>query len=48
MDFYAITLNLMLEDYKKNGITIEEADRLYKFWNITTIYKNGKVEFINE
>lgn len=46
--FYKCVLDLMLKDYKTKGITIEQAEDLYKDWNIATIYKNGKVEFINE
>jgi len=46
--FYKCALGLMLKDYKTKGITIEQAEDLYKVWNIATIYKNGKVEFINE
>lgn len=46
--FYKCCVGLMLKDYKDKGITIEEAERLYRDWNIATIYKNGKVEFINE
>jgi hypothetical protein len=46
--FYNCVLNLMLEDYKKKGMTLEDAYHLYERFNIATIYKNGKVEFINE
>lgn len=46
--FYKCALGLMLKDYKTKGITIEQAEDLYKKWNIITIYKNGKVDFINE
>lgn len=46
--FYKCALGLMLKDYKDNGITIEQAERLYKDWNIATIYKNGKIEFVEE
>lgn len=46
--FYKCALGLILKDYKNKGITIEQAEDLYKGWNIATIYKNGKVEFINE
>ena len=46
--FYKCALGLMLKDYKTKEITIEQAEDLYKKWNIATIYKNGKVEFINE
>ena len=46
--FYKCALGLMLKDYKTKGITIEQAEDLYKKWNIATIYKNGKVEFLNE
>lgn len=48
MKYYNLVLRLMLEDYKKTGITLEQAEDLYKKWNIATIYKNGKVDFINE
>ena len=46
--FYKCVLDLMLKDYKTKGITIEQAYELYERFNIATIYKNGKVEFINE
>ena len=48
MEYYNLVLRLMLEDYKKTGITLEQAEELYEKWNIITIYKNGKVDFINE
>lgn len=48
MEYYNLVLRLMLEDYKKKGITIQQADELYDKFNIITIYKNRKVEFINE
>lgn len=46
--FYRCILALELKDYKEKGMTIEQAEKLYKDWNIATIYKNGRVEFINE
>ena len=46
--FYRCCVGLMLKDYKDKGITLEEAYKLYNDWNIATIFKNGKVEFINE
>ena len=46
--FYKCCVGLMLKDYKDKGMTLEEAYKLYNDWNIATIYKNGKVEFINE
>lgn len=46
--FYKCALGLMLKDYKTKGITIEQVEDLYKKWNIATIFKNGKVDFINE
>lgn len=48
MEFYNKVFNLMLEDYKTKGITLEQAYELYEIYHIATIYKNGKVEFINE
>ena len=48
MEYYNLVLKLMLEDYKKTGITLEQAEELYERFNIITIYKNGKVDFINE
>ena len=48
MEYYNLVLKLMLEDYKKTGITLEQAEELYDRFNIITIYKNGKVDFINE
>ena len=46
--FYKCALSLQLIDYKSKGMTLEQAYKLYDDWNIATIYKNGKVEFINE
>lgn len=46
--FYRCVLSLELKDYKEKGITLDQAERLYRDWNIATIFKNGKVEFINE
>lgn len=46
--FYRCVLSLELKDYKEKGMTLEQAYKLYDDWNIATIYKNGKVEFINE
>ena len=46
--FYRCVVGLMLKDYKEKGMTLDQAERLYRDWNIATIYKNGKVEFINE
>lgn len=46
--FYNCVLSLMLNDYKVKGITLEQAEELYEKWNVATIYKNGKVEFVNE
>lgn len=46
--FYKCALGLMLKDYKLKGMTLEDAYHLYERFNIATIYKNGKVEFINE
>ena len=46
--FYNCVIGLMLADYKKTGITLEQAEELYDRFNIITIYKNGKVDFINE
>ena len=46
--FYRYVVGLMLKDYKEKGMTIEQAEKLYKDWNIATLYKNGRVEFINE
>ena len=43
--FYRCALSLMLDDYKKNGITLEQAEDLYKCWKIATIFKNGKITF---
>lgn len=40
-------INLILKDYKEKGMTLEDAYHLYERFNIATIYKNGKVEFIN-
>ena len=48
MKYYNLVLRLIIEDYKKMGLTIEQADELYDRFNIITIYKNGKVDFINE
>ena len=48
MKYYNLVLRLMIEDYKKMGLTIEQADELYDRFNIITIYKNGKVDFTNE
>lgn len=48
MEFYNKVLSLMLEDYKTKGITLEQAYELYERYSIATIYKNGKVEFVNE
>lgn len=47
MEYYNKVFNLMLRDYKEN-MTLEKAYELYERYNIATIYKNGKVEFINE
>lgn len=46
--FYKCALSLVLKDYKDKGMTLEQAYKLYDDWNIATIFKNGKVEFINE
>lgn len=46
--FYKCVVGLELKDYKEKGMTIEQAEKLYKDWNIATLYKNGRVEFINE
>ena len=46
--FYKCCVGLMLKDYKEKGITLEQAYKLYDDWDIATIYKNGKVDFINE
>ena len=46
--FYRCVLSLELKDYKNKGMTLEQAYKLYDDWNIATIYKNGKVDFINE
>ena len=46
--FYKCVVAWMLKDYKDKGMTLEEAYKLYDEWNIATIFKNGKVEFINE
>lgn len=43
--FYRCVVGLMLKDYKEKGITLDQAERLYRDWNIATIFKNGKVEF---
>lgn len=48
MKYYNLVLRLIIEDYKKMGLTIEQADELYDRFNIITIYKNGKVDFTNE
>lgn len=48
MKYYNLVLRLMIEDYKKMGLTIEQADELYEKFNIITIFKNGKVDFTNE
>lgn len=48
MKYYNLVLRLMIEDYKKMGLTIEQADELYDRFNIITIFKNGKVDFANE
>ena len=48
MKYYNLVLRLIIEDYKTKGITIEQAEDLYKKWNIATIYKNRKVDFTNE
>ena len=47
MEYYNKVFNLMLEDYRKN-MTLEDAYHLYERFHVATIYKNGKVEFINE
>lgn len=43
--FYRCVVGLMLKDYKEKGITLDQAERLYRDCNIATIFKNGKVEF---
>lgn len=43
--FYRCVVGLMLKDYKEKGITLEEAERLYRDWNIVIIFKNGKIDF---
>lgn len=48
MKYYNLVLRLIIEDYKKMGLTIEQADELYDRFNIITIYKNRKVDFTNE
>lgn len=47
MEYYNKVFNLMLDDYRKN-MTLEKAYELYERFHIATIYKNGKVEFIDE
>lgn len=46
--FYRCALSLMLNDYKRNGITIGQAMELYNQWKVATIFKDGKIEFIVE
>lgn len=46
--FYRCALSLILKDYKEKGMTLDQAERLYRDWNIATIFENGKVEFVNE
>lgn len=48
MKYYNLVLRLIIEDYKKMGLTIEQAYELYDRFNIITIYKNRKVDFTNE
>ena len=47
--FYATMIRLEMEDFKngKQVMTIDDAEFLYEEWGIATIFKNGKVEFIN-
>lgn len=46
--FYRCVLSLELKDYRNKGMTLEQAYKLYDDWNIATIYKNGKLEFMEE
>lgn len=47
-NFYKCALSLMLSDYKRNGMTIGQAEELYREWKIATIFDNGKIDFIME
>lgn len=45
--FYSTIIKLEMEDIKngKKQMTIGDAEFYYEEWGISTIFKNGKVEF---
>lgn len=48
--FYATIISLEMKDFKngKKEMTIGDADFLYSEWNVITLFKNGKLEFMEE
>lgn len=48
--FYATMISLQMKDFKngKQIMTIGDAEFLYSEWNMATIFKNGKITFIQE
>ena len=48
--FYAAMISLEMKDFEngKRMMTIGDAEFLYSEWNVVTIFKNGKLEFMEE
>lgn len=48
--FYATMISLEMKDFKngKKEMTIGDADFFYSEWNVITLFKNDKLEFMEE